>query len=527
MTTKYYWIGGSTGSTSASRFEWNVASNWRTVKDVIWGDPAVEVSTEIPGPYDVAIVGGYYNNGSEGGETLVPFTATSPLLFGGFSGDLSNGGWTDSTYGSTGTTYTTSLYSFIVKGKKSKDNFNDLDYSINYPFKIIGGGISAGTISTLKGLSLVSGMNSSNWDYLLTNATSRQKQGLKLKTNDVIIETDASRGITSGTASELSSPANAPIIVELELIDNYGHGTSIKDIQTSVDFNSVNTNVKLVNSKINYINFEQPLLTWGGMTAGSPRNYDRCGLNLSNCIVENISCNSFVALTTDRTCLIGKINIVNTNKEKSILPVNTNLNFKGTFDVVSAAVSLRQFPTLTGVTLPNININFDKNHKPIFVNVGEESGPNGTRGITFDCDFVKITTPATIYLRFYGTANIRTVDLNNSFLQSGYAGSASIKNTIFIRDLYLRGNSRFLVEQYTGTIKDWRIGQVSSNSILGGIITDKLGSINNTNNRLVSNTATMLIADTTNYFIPYSISGNSNNRINQYYSNIEEIRTPE
>ena len=568
MFNTYHWIGGSTGSTLASRFDWNIASNWRIVKPNYWGgEPIVETPSEPPSENDTVIIGGHFSL-PEGGETLVPFNCVSPLLFGGFSGDLSNGGWTDSTYGATGTTYSSSLLQMIIKGNKSKENFNDLDYAINYPFKIIGGGITAGTISTLKTLNLVQGMSSSNWDYLLNAANARQKAGLKVKTADLILETDESRGLSYSYAH--TTPAGLPITVELTLADNYGSAVGSQNIITSVSMNCVNTKLKLLNSKVSYINFDQPIIWWP-WGKDDPRwntdyrNADRCYIDLVKCTVEDINCTSFLVASTDVDCLIGKINVVPKSVElggKHRIHFVGPLSLGGTYDTLAAALALRKNPVLRGVTLPNINIDlsattgltlsvypFDVDgtnvsYMPALLKLGNPPITAGTpSGVTFNCGGINIVQPLIIVNTFLGKTcypkyhvhmqsamNVKTLDVTNTIFSFGqFRSGANVP--LSIKNLILRGQSEY---NSTNTPLDWRIGEVSTNGVFGGVVSENPRSIEPYNSRISYDSvnqnyelgfsgASIIQADTTINFIPYSIDGNSNTRTNQYYINPEEF----
>lgn len=564
----YHWIGGSTGSTLASRFDWNVASNWRIVTLNDWGgEPIIQIPSESPSGTDTVIIGGNFII-PEGGETLVPFDCISPLLFGGFSGDVSSGGWTDSTYGATGTTYSSTLLQTIIKGNKSKENFNDTDYAINYPFKIIGGGITAGTISTLKSFNLVQGMSFSNWDYLLNNADTRQKAGLKLKTADLILETDASRGLTHH--SYLKSLSGWPITVELTLVDNYGSMVGSRDIVTTVDMNCVNTKLKLLNSKVSYINFDQPTIWWpwgkdSPLWTTDSRNGDRCYLDLVKCTVENIDCKSFLVASTDVNCLIGKFNLVPKTTEnggKHRIHFVAPLSLGGTYDTLAAALALRKNPVLSGVTLANINIDLSAttgitldvdpfnidgtnvSYMPPLLKLGNPPiNTSFPSGITFNCNGIRIVQPVVIVNTYLGktcypkylvyiqsAVNIKTLDVTNTIFSFGqFKTGTSVPLTI--QNLILRGESQY---NSATTPVDWRIGEVSTNRILGGVVSENPRHIEPYNGRVSSESVTqaylmgfsgasIIQADTTVNFIPYSIDGNSNTRINQYYINFEEF----
>jgi hypothetical protein len=125
---KYIWVGRTTGATSTTQekvdqYCFNVAGNW--LVDI--GNELVG-ATRNPGYADQFYIGGgisLYGNANYPGYTF----AKSPCLYGGFSGNVALGTWSNTSTTSTGTTYTTAAYNAYLG-------------DFGYPFPWIGGGIS-------------------------------------------------------------------------------------------------------------------------------------------------------------------------------------------------------------------------------------------------------------------------------------------------------------------------------------------------------------------------------------------------
>lgn len=121
----YQWVGG-TGNT-ISKYDWNVPSNWRIR---LWNGQAgtwyYVVPAYAPGPEDVAGIGGVFTSN---------LTCNSPLIFGGYSGSASGGGWAGSVVSSGGHTFNTSMAAITVQ-------IDGGTGSIAYPFNYLGGGFT-------------------------------------------------------------------------------------------------------------------------------------------------------------------------------------------------------------------------------------------------------------------------------------------------------------------------------------------------------------------------------------------------
>lgn len=125
----FYWV-GSTGKT-ASAYDYNHPENWR-IKTIVGttGDSTafsyLTTATRVPSAGDDVFIG------SEEGPTAV-----SPLLYGGFSGPHTNGGWANSVGATFAASTNNILNSFTVMAEW---NPNKTGVQNKYPFSIVGGG---------------------------------------------------------------------------------------------------------------------------------------------------------------------------------------------------------------------------------------------------------------------------------------------------------------------------------------------------------------------------------------------------
>jgi hypothetical protein len=263
----YWWVGGATGTTSASRFDWNVASNWRVLRSgTNWvNDKSLVIPNNPPVAGDWVSIG--YGEGA-GNVTSHSNQIWSPLLFGGFSGSGSTGCWIcdGSTgaglSGAIGSTFTSSLETIIV---------ND-DYLARFgTSSILGGGLTGywsgesyyqSQVDLLQSLQVV-GMGSTDWDTLSQNPTERQKN-LNLKYSrvlsvakpkysfwfkPVIIDSYSTQyvGITGSIASML--------VLDMYPLGNEGYVNAVIDNAKLYEIivYTPNNNISILNSKVVHI----------------------------------------------------------------------------------------------------------------------------------------------------------------------------------------------------------------------------------------------------------------------------------
>jgi len=276
---RFYWVGGSTGSTSASRFDWNVASNWRILKNSSQAasNKNLTTTTKYPMGGDIVSIGYGWNSS---GVTAPDLQIKSPLLFGGFSGSgftgcwVCDGGTGAGLSGASGTTFDTALYEFTV----------GQDYPAKFNVAILGAGLT-GTVSYWDTVDLLvetntSGMGQADWISLSGSATTRQSS-LNIKSNNISLYTDS----TSGSASNT-------FWFKPNIIDNY--------VQIGGNTGSINTYVRLMGdtkSVFTYINGAKLAGIYSGILGT---------IELANCKVKDIVDFGKVSyFITDSDCLIG------------------------------------------------------------------------------------------------------------------------------------------------------------------------------------------------------------------------------
>lgn len=176
---QYWWVGGATGSTSASRFDWNIAANWRVLRSgaSIVNDKSLVLPNSPPVAGDLISIG--YGAASEY-VTAASNQIWSPLLFGGFSGSGSTGCWICD--GSTGAGFSGAIGSTFTSNLDSIEIYDDYQSKFGTS-SILGGGLTgywSGTnyyksqVELLQSLQVV-GMGSTDWDTLSQSPTERQK----------------------------------------------------------------------------------------------------------------------------------------------------------------------------------------------------------------------------------------------------------------------------------------------------------------------------------------------------------------
>jgi len=323
----FYWVGGATGTTSASRFDWNEPSNWLTQKYVSAGISQVVTATEPPGVGDAVYVGI---------KPLATSIIRSPLLFGGFQGGITGGNWwgpgtiagiTNAT-GLSGTTYTGlalfnigALRTYYGPRERSIGDTNPLTKYfhtdiMDYKFPIIGGGLTGEAISLLKAANVV-GMTHSDWDALAAACTERQSK-LVVKSNDTLIIGDMTSG-TNGVdwngyeqdpnwQAQNGYPSNIRRI-RISFVDSLSPVTPAGTrIGTNVKIdNATGLDLLITNSKIQQIVILPLLRTFSGMSRWSDVFYAP-SIELDNCVVGTISSTEIpFKLVTHTNCVIGNI----------------------------------------------------------------------------------------------------------------------------------------------------------------------------------------------------------------------------
>lgn len=167
---QFWWVGGLgtsvTSGSSKDSYDWNNPSNWKTWNALNGGEwvTSSRVPGAINGTNDIVFVGGL---------SFGP-TANAPLLYGGFSGSSTTGGYANST-GLTfdaGTTTNNTLLELNIKW--------EYGYEQKYPFNVVGGGLNSlysmgVTSSSITGASAAYGVTFGNY------STNPHYQSLKVK----------------------------------------------------------------------------------------------------------------------------------------------------------------------------------------------------------------------------------------------------------------------------------------------------------------------------------------------------------
>ena len=447
----YWWVGGSTGSTAASRFDWNVAGNWRVLKNQKYSLSSWNITTP-----DYPPMGGDYVNigwGSKYSQELGSAgTIYSPLLFGGFSGSGSTGCWICSGTGSglsgaSGTTFMTGLGGLYIN-EDYVENFTNSTYKLG---SVFGGGLTGtwGYIDQVDLLSFlnVTGMNSTLWYALSSSATTRQSS-LNIKTKYFGIE----------NAPKVS---NNQFYCKPQFIDNYdttltSTGNISTDFMISQTFNRPIV-LKITDSKI--VN----IWSYGG-SGGL--------IELNNCNVYSIKDNGKVTtFLTDDNCIIG-------NLIATVYGNISNYHLSGTWRNSSASSILG----FSGTTAPNIDITgWRSADLPLYVGLGGESMAfKFTGGGTFITDTVLIkgnqeypdfinapqvviNQPATItdtLLLDHGAQLTTTIDDNT--------------RAITVKTIELKNKAVVDFSFNSGKFNNWRIGtaiaSASGLTLQGGIV---------------------------------------------------------
>lgn len=524
MFKTYCWVGGSIEVTFAERFDWNTPGNWKLMeKNTVDDSYTFTDTTDIPSYADIAVIGGL-------GSVV---EVTSPLLFGGFSGDVSNGGWTAGSYGATGTTYTSLLTGLFISGTPlNRVNTTTQtpvirtdEYEFSYPFSVVGGGFSPENIKQLKTM-VIPGMESENWDYLYSNtsANSREKQGLKLKVGKVKINIDSdsnkcpvARNNTwsyklykdvypslnydfgDGLGASIDEYIKNERHVQLTLVNHYSPPTFSNE--SSVEVNSINVKTTLNNSYLSSVGINQPTSPLPTSDPNSifyptnknnPANKQKNCLTLKNTVCETvkISNGTICNISVDDKCTIGSLSHIFTEYSGPKAHLLHRFIIGGsTFDYHAVRRILNNNTrTLYGVTSDNIVIDWTGWTGPkcsiSFANP-TWSNNNGNYGNTLTCaGNIKIygtkdpkKWPYTVDYWGIGSsvfiilpAKINTMILDHCELGADTASSLYYDPfTVKITNLLLKNMSRFKVT--TDEIK-WELGEITNNNYYGGLQLD-------------------------------------------------------
>jgi hypothetical protein len=555
METTYYWIGGSTGSTLASRFSWNVPGNWRTLD---LGDPldpylTVSTATDVPSYRDTVIIGNaipYLQNFDESKQLLLP-TPTSPLLFGGYSGGIGFGGWSAGSYGLTGVTYSSCLRRFAIQGNFGPENegYNQTGYTFIYPFTHIGLGNTGSDIQTYLKYNKVEGMTFSNWDFLANSLTTNDLY-LNIKAEEIIINADSTRAPLPRTgfigwswegAYQMQRYAN------LRVVDNYGLFNYNEDrIVTEMVLNPVEFRIKLKNSKLFSLTHNQPIL-WNDETERNDkqwekntRNLDNNTISLQNCTVMYVTLKTYCSFSTDFQCLIGNF-IYNFNQSDEenlqkkfinfLVPRYTQptILFNGIFNGISAARALNATKNLNGLTFNNIvvdlsGVTYTRNSFGDLTCTGPLQCRLGSNfyspGFTFNATSIILNNAGVV---FETPANIRNMSVTREYITT--VDNMPTNSEIFIQTLKLQDQASF----YVGTpvwpaslsFTGWRIGQITNNGYFGGVIFGDDPVTYDAYNVPIG--GSRIYGDNNQYFINYGTVSDRNIRSGQVYSSLNEL----
>jgi len=142
--SKYLWVGRTFIGNEQSiddgehvdQYAWNKNGNWKKFSQLNNGGLGWVDTFDIPGPNDQVVVGYDGTNSTPGW-----IQARSPLLFGGFSGTVAGGSW-HSGFSGSGTTFTSSLSTFVFNQGSDTATHPQTGQKLMYPFPFLGGGIT-------------------------------------------------------------------------------------------------------------------------------------------------------------------------------------------------------------------------------------------------------------------------------------------------------------------------------------------------------------------------------------------------
>lgn len=399
----FVWRGGATGSTSAERFSWNVPSNWLIREGIQY---VINRTGKLPGPYDLVYLG----------TSEIWLKPTSPLLYGGFLGGSTGGHWGGETYsfttggiggpGLTGTTYNSHLDRFQIDGGVELQGSIAYPW-FNYPFPIIGGGLTGNdTIEILKGCNVV-GMTLSDWDSLAANCTPFQSS-LRIKTDGVLLLGDQTSTLSTKSAAPqwndystqeswekyYSDYKHNKRQVNLTLVDNLV-GVSLNSVATAQRIDNVvlvkgtGIELNLKDSKLINVNtdvVQKGWRDWGYKIIRNGRVFPP-SISLDNCVVSSIFNVEYpYHLTTYPNCTIGFVKSVlqKGSWNDTLVPGGITWDdrepyhtLSGVFSSKSVTVLLNPGNTFSANAIENTR-NLDYDHRS-FVYATEEDETGGVR----------------------------------------------------------------------------------------------------------------------------------------------------
>lgn len=456
----YYWVGGSTGSTSASRFDWNVASNWRVLRTPT--SPVNDYNLLYTDMYPIGGDNVYIGYGSAA-FSIRKNTITSPLLFGGFSGPVAgntgcwicDGSTGNTLSGASGTTFNSAL-SFVSIGG---------DYANFIDNCILGGGLTGSigvsdVLDVLKSTNVI-GMNSSYWDALSGAATTRQSS-LNIKSAQFVVSQDYGSSNSNGYFHF------APQIVDFYRIVVTGTTGSV-DSKLSIYSGNKKILAYIKDAKINTINVT------------SPGDYYLINSVVLNYMDYGVS----QTINTDQNCYFGSFKSQIRNMAYSTVPVYYNLN--GTFNMKTATAILGWNLATSGSTIPTdefeVDITMWDDSKTNGVHLGGSTFSVGISGGSFVANAVRVNNSYNSgegvsfenYLiqpvTFTRRATVDRMSIHNCKLDTILIDNAE---PLTIREVNLRDKSSISFRSLDGVFDNWRIGlaqgAAAGITLSGGII---------------------------------------------------------
>lgn len=518
---KFLWVGSTAGAYVANagttawiasnivdQYNFNKSGNWY-VSSIINGTYRWGATSGTPSNGDTVIFGGessvttptgFYNNTESFGWTA----AKSPCLFGGFSGGVGSGSWSNTSGVASGTTFTTPL-NYIIGNMGA------------YTFPYLGGGITGDVANWC---ALRDGV-SAGWHTLQYSSGIRDpQQNLKLKwktynsftntktlngfpvdaagvsyTNTFIYDFDAVKAIVQvGSTGATGATANSGLVQNILSFTSRGAGLRVRN-------GSIGT-VILNSGSIGPWNYpEQIQLSPYG-------TYNDCGIELYNSIIGSLDVYKWQA-TYVRGCTLGLVNVypvaygvsnvVPTYTSQVPLEFVSNINALATFNDLYGGV---------GFTTGDITSSYNKMnlvYTPITVRVNNQpdtvtsitSQSQGTKQTVIIGDrggVVPVTIPtiniqsgilsqgATAYetfgtfsympwaVEFAGSATVTTINNINGYIYTN--DSIDVDATLKLSEIYLSSVGTVDFGQKKALFDNWLIGGLcaSTGQIDGGII---------------------------------------------------------
>jgi hypothetical protein len=226
----FLWVGaaGISGANIADKYNFNYPGNWYK-RELINGTNRWQPSLLTPGPFDTVVFGSQAQGVDGVVANIAGWTAAkSPCLFGGFSGGLGAGSW--SNWGVTytqGTTYTSAITGLIFG-------------SVGYDFPYFGGGISG---EVAEWCADRDGVGSRDYTSESTTGFRDPSSNLKLKVlntlyfiNDRLFTKELSDGVTNTSQHTHLTK----FVADFDLVKAQigASGSAPARVQTLVEFNA-------------------------------------------------------------------------------------------------------------------------------------------------------------------------------------------------------------------------------------------------------------------------------------------------